>query len=155
MSTVVGIDLGDRSIGVALGDRGSHVVMPLVTLRRSTPERDATSIGRICREQTVEHIVVGLPLHLDGRDGEQAQRTRDWAAAVAPLLTVPLTFRDERLTSEQARSRMGRPPRGRSGGPPSPATLRAWRARIDREAAAAILQAEFDSQPRDRQEPSA
>ncbi len=146
VSVLLGIDLGDRRIGVAAGDSESGVVTPLLTLRRGTPERDATAIGRICDERGASGLVVGLPLHGDGSESEQSERTRAWVASVRPFLAQPLSFRDERFTSQAAEARMGRPPRGRSGGPPSARTMRAWRARIDREAAAAIVQAELDAQ---------
>lgn len=145
MSVLLGIDLGERRIGIACGDTTSGGVLPLLTLRRSTPRQDAAAISRLCAERRVEAVVVGLPLHLDGTESEQSRRTREWVAAVHPRLTVPLTFRDERLTSQSAQDRMGRPPRGRSGGPPSPAARRAWRARVDREAAASIVQGELDA----------
>lgn len=145
MSVLLGIDLGDRRIGVACGDTATGVVSPLLTLRRGTPLQDAATIARICEERRADTLVVGLPLHLDGSEGEQARRTRAWAAAVDPLLRVPLTFRDERLTSHSAEARLGRAPRGRAGGPPSSTARRARRARIDREAAALIIQSELDA----------
>ena len=145
MSLLLGIDLGDRRIGVAAGDTANGAVTPLQTLRRGTPESDAAIIRRLCDERGASAIVVGLPLHLDGSEGEQAQRTRAWVEAVAPALDVPVRFRDERHSSQAARARMGRQPRGRSGAAPSPTARRVWRARIDREAAAAIIQAELDA----------
>lgn len=145
VSAILGIDLGERRIGIATGDRRTGQVTTLTTLRRGTPERDAAAIGRLCDEHAIAAIVIGLPLHLDGSEGEQALQTRAWANSIGPLLARPLSFRDERLTSEAAERRMGRPPRGRSGGPPSPAARRAWRARVDREAAAEIVQAELDA----------
>jgi putative Holliday junction resolvase len=145
VTVLLGIDLGDRRIGVASGDTSTGTVRPLLTLRRGEPRRDAEAIARICRERGAEGVVVGLPWHLDGRDSEQAQRTRAWARAIEPSLPVPLSFRDERRSSQAAEARMGRAPRGRSGGPPSAAARKAWRARIDREAAAAIVQSELDA----------
>ena len=70
------------------------------------------------------------------------------AAAVGPALGLPVTWQDERYTSVSAEARIGRPGRGRAGGPPSSARLRGWRARIDREAATAILQSALDAQRR-------
>jgi putative holliday junction resolvase len=145
VSVLLGIDLGERRIGVASGDTASGGVQPLLTLRRSTPRQDAAAISRLCAERRVEAVVVGLPLHLDGTESEQSRRTREWAADVCPHLPVPLTFRDERLTSQAAEDRMGHAPRGRSGGPPSATARRAWRARVDREAAAMIVQGELDA----------
>jgi len=145
MTVLLGIDLGDRRIGVAAGDTGSGAVKPLLTLRRGTPAQDAEAIGRIVRERGVEGLVVGLPLHEDGRESEQSRRTRAWVDEVGQLVSVPLTLRDERHTSQAAERRMGHAPRGRSGGAPSATARSAWRARLDREAAADILQREIDA----------
>ena len=136
MTILLGIDLGDRRIGIAIGDSASGSVAPLATLRRGSPEEDATTIGRIGAEHAADGLVLGLPLHADGSESEQARRTREWAAAVKPIIGLPLRFRDERLTSQVAESRLGRAPRGRSGGPPSATQRRARRARVDQEAAA-------------------
>jgi putative holliday junction resolvase len=146
VSVLLGIDLGERRIGVAWADTGSGAVQPLLTLRRGSAAHDAAVIERLCAERGAEAVVVGLPLHLDGRESEQARRTRDWVAAVEAHLSVPLRLRDERLSSADAEAAMGRPPRGHAGGPPSAAARQAWRARVDREAAARILMGELDSQ---------
>jgi putative holliday junction resolvase len=148
VSALLGIDLGDRRIGVAAGDTASGSVTPLLTIRRGSPTQDAQALARICAERRAEAIVVGLPLHMDGSESEQSERTRAWVAAVTALIDVPVTLRDERLSSQSAQDRMGHPPRGRSGGAPSAAARRGWRARIDREAAAAILQRELDARAR-------
>ncbi len=145
MTVLLGIDLGDRRIGVAAGDTRTGAVKPLLTLRRGTPAQDAESISRITRERRVDELVVGLPLHADGRESEQSQRTRAWADEVGQLVGLPVTLRDERLTSQSAEARLGRAPRGRSGGAPSARARNARRARIDREAAADILQREIDA----------
>ena len=145
MTVLLGIDLGDRRIGVATADTATGSVKPLLTLRRGTPAQDAGSIARISRERGAEALVVGLPLHADGRESEQSERTRAWVDEITPLVGMPVTLQDERRTSQSAESRMGRPPRGRSGGAPSAGARNAWRARIDREAAADILQRELDA----------
>jgi putative Holliday junction resolvase len=142
---ILGIDLGERRIGIATGERATGRVAALATLRRTTPERDARSLRRLIEERRITDVVVGLPLHLDGREGEQARRTREWVELVGPALDRPISFRDERLTSEFAEVRLGAPRRGRSGGPPSPTARSARRARVDREAAASIVQAELDA----------
>jgi putative Holliday junction resolvase len=145
VTVLLGIDLGERRIGIAAGDTATGIVEPLVTLRRASPEQDALTIGRLCRERHAEAVVVGLPLHLDGSESEQSARTRAWVEAVEPSLGLPVSLRDERLTSEAAERRLGRVPRGRSGAPPSARAREARRARVDREAAASILQRELDA----------
>ena len=145
MTVLLGVDLGDRRIGIAVGDSTSGSVRPVATLMRGTADQDAAAIGRLCTERGAEALVVGLPLHADGSESEQSRQTREWAAAVQPRIGLPLGFRDERLTSQAAEARLGRAPRGRAGGPPSATARRARRARLDREAAALIVQAELDA----------
>lgn len=141
----LGIDLGERRIGVAVADAGGSA-RPHVTLRRArTVTGDAQAIRRLCDELAVVELVVGLPLDVSGGEGEQARSTRTWAEALAPLVGRPVTLRDERYTSHLAEQRLGPPPRGRSGGPPTPTQRDRYRARVDREAAAVILQDELDA----------
>ena len=143
---VLGIDLGERRIGVALGEVQTRSALPLATLSRArSVEEDARVVARLAAEQRVDALVVGLPLNADGSEGPQAARTREWAVAVAAATGLPLRFRDERLTSVRAEQRVGGPVRGRSGGPPSARQRDAHRARIDREAAVLILQDELDA----------
>ncbi len=145
MTRLLGVDLGSRRIGLALGDTLAQTVVPLATISRSTPERDARTLATVAAEQRVDELVVGLPLNMDGSEGPQASTTREWALAVADLCGLPVAWRDERLTTEDAIARVGHGARGRSGGPPSAAARRSHRARLDRLAAAAIVQAEMDS----------
>lgn len=144
MTRLLGIDLGERRIGIAIADTETGEIRPLTTLHRATPTRDGASVAGLTEEQHVDEIVIGLPLMLDGTSGEQAQRTREWAAAALADFALPVRWRDERLTTERAIGRVGKPQRGPSGGPPSASARRAYRARLDREAAAFILQAELD-----------
>jgi putative Holliday junction resolvase len=102
-------------------------------------------VARLAAERGADGLVVGMPLNADGSEGPQAARTREWAVAVAAATGLPLRFRDERFTSMRAEQRIGGPARGRSGGPPSAAQRDAHRARIDREAAALILQDDLDA----------
>ncbi len=145
---VLGIDLGERRIGVAVGDLDARIATPLTTLSRAKSiEADALVISRLASEQRAGGLVVGLPLDMSGEEGMQAIRTREWAAAVAGATGLPVRFRDERLSSERAEHRIGAPTRGRSGGPPTAAQRDDRRARIDREAATVILQDELDAMP--------
>jgi len=146
MSRVLGVDLGAKRIGLAVADAGIGIARPLSTVNRgATLEADAEAIGRVCREQGVTELVVGLPVEARGNEGEMAAAARAWAAALSASLGLPVTMRDERLSSFEAEQRLGRMKRGRSGGPPSRTQRNAFRARIDREAASVILQDELDA----------
>jgi putative Holliday junction resolvase len=143
--TLLGVDLGERRIGLAVADPATRAVRPLRTIARRDPAGDIAVLRALVAEHHIDGLVVGLPLHADGSEGDQAARTRAWAATVAPILDLPVTWQDERLTSVAAEGRIGGPGRGRDGGPPSASRLRQWRARVDREAASAILQAALDA----------
>jgi putative Holliday junction resolvase len=145
MSRLLGIDLGERRIGVAVAD-ADGMATPLTTLRRNLdPAVDAEALGRLANEQGATEIIVGLPFDASGVEGTQAAITRAWVDAVRPMLNAKVGYRDERLTSHLAEQRLGPMKRGRSGGPPSRTQRDAHRARVDREAAAIILQDELDA----------
>ena len=146
MSHLLGIDLGERRIGIALAESDGPA-LPLVTLRRKRDAAaDAAAIERLATEHEVTELIVGLPLEAHGQAGSQAAITTAWVEAIrAHLGELPIGFRDERLSSHLAEQRLGPMKRGRSGGPPSAAQREAYRARVDREAAAIILQDELDA----------
>ena len=145
MTRLLGIDLGTKRIGLALGDTVTGSVVPLATIRRGEVARDARTIMRIGAEQRIDELVVGLPLNMDGSEGAQAANTRQWALAIAQTCPLPLSWRDERRTTEDALERIGPPARGKSGGPPSHEARRSYRARLDQLAASAIVQSEIDA----------
>lgn len=146
MTRLLGIDLGERRIGIALADGDGSPARPHSTLRRAANhDLDAAALGALIAVHQVGELVVGLPLEASGSEGSQSAITRTWAAAIAERLELPLTFRDERLTSHLAEDRLGPMKRGRSGGPPSKTQRDAYRARVDREAASIILQDELDA----------
>ena len=146
--TILGVDLGERRIGLAIAEPDGLAARPLTTISRArslAPADDAATLARIAREQRVGELVVGLPLEASGAHGPMAEAAATWANAVAERLGLPVTMRDERLSSHLAESRLGPMPRGRSGGPPSRTQRDRYRERVDREAAAIILQDELDA----------
>ena len=146
VTRILGVDLGSKRIGLAVADAGIGIARPLATINRgATLDDDVETLGRVCREQDVAELVIGLPVEAAGGEGTMAAAAREWAAAIGERLALPVTLRDERLSSFEAERRLGRMPRGRSGGPPSRTQRNAYRARIDREAASVILQDELDA----------
>jgi putative Holliday junction resolvase len=99
------VDPGKRRLGVALSDElgWAH---PLVTLERRGNRRDIEAIGRLAKEHGVEGIVVGLPLNLDGSEGEAARGARRLAAEIEKALALPVRLQDERLSSFEAEGRL-------------------------------------------------
>ena len=124
---LLGIDLGERRIGIAIADGPDVGARPLVTLPRGRSiEADVASLTELIARHAIDELVVGLPLEAAGHEGPQAASTRAWVDALQGRLAerVAITLRDERLTSHLAESRLGPMPRGRSGGPPIEATAR-------------------------------
>ncbi len=157
MSAIVGLDLGERRIGVAIADTDGDAARPLTTLRRGrTIAADAAAIRELLTRHGASELVVGLPLEAAGHEGAQAALTREWVRGVEPLLDegTGIAFQDERLTSHLAEERLGPMKRGRSGGPPSATQRDAYRARVDREAAAIILQDALDQRRVSRTSPA-
>jgi putative Holliday junction resolvase len=142
---LLGIDLGERRIGLAIAEGDGSPARPLDTIRRRRDGAgDADSLAAVVERHAIDELVVGLPLHAHGDEGAQATITRTWAEEMSAALGVPVVMRDERLSSHRAEQRVGPMKRGRSGGPPTPTQREAYRSRIDREAAAIILQDELE-----------
>jgi len=96
---VMGLDIGDRRIGVALSDPGARIAQPYATIDRNK-ENAIERLQSIVKENDVGVIVVGLPLNMNGSEGIQAERTRAFVNELREAIPdVDLTFRDERLTS--------------------------------------------------------
>jgi putative Holliday junction resolvase len=141
---LLGIDLGTRRVGLAVAEEGDLGARPLATLaRRRSIAADVEALARIVAANRIDEVVVGLPLDMSGVEGAKAAEAREWALAVAQQTGLPVRLRDERLSSHVAESRVGTPGRGRAGGPPGPVRRAAHRARIDRAAAAVILEDEL------------
>ena len=99
----MGLDVGDKRIGIALTDELGLTVQPLMTLARTGSRREAIrSIVRLARRHAVTAIVVGLPLHASGQLSPQAEKTQAFAAELGEFSGLPIHLLDERHTSGQA-----------------------------------------------------
>jgi putative Holliday junction resolvase len=96
---LLGLDLGEKMIGLALSDTSRSIATPMETLRRSKFNADAEKIEKIVAQQGVGAIVIGLPLNMDGSDGPSAQSARAFGRNLAARLTAPIVFWDERLST--------------------------------------------------------
>lgn len=102
MSVLLGLDVGDVRIGVALSDALGSSAHPLCTLTRTNRQRDITAIGDLVSIHKVERIIVGLPISLDGTIGTQAEKVQSFGDRLAKALEIPVEFRDERFTTTEA-----------------------------------------------------
>jgi len=96
---LLGVDLGEKTIGLALSDVGRSIATPLETIRRSKFTPDAERIRALAARFEVGAIVVGLPLNMDGSEGPRAQATRAFVRNLARLIGLPIVFWDERLST--------------------------------------------------------
>ncbi|HEX9435737.1 MAG TPA: Holliday junction resolvase RuvX [Candidatus Limnocylindria bacterium] len=101
LSRYLALDVGDRRIGLAVGDEGGGIARPLRTLRRRSLQADVAAIGDVAHREEVSALLIGLPLTLRGEEGPQAARVRRFADACAPL-GLPVALHDERFTTTEA-----------------------------------------------------
>jgi len=99
----LGLDVGNRRIGVAVSDELGLTAQPVLTLvRKSSRKEDLRSLARLCRRFSVSGVVVGNPLHLDGSSSAQSDKTRAFSAELGELTGLPVHLWDERLTTHEA-----------------------------------------------------
>jgi len=131
---VLGLDLGDARIGVAISDDRRRIAVPLGTVRTGAPA-DVKAIADLVHGHDVTLVVIGHPLHLSGEAGERAHHAERFAEALDAFLDVPVLLQDERLSSIEADRAL------REAG----ASGRERRRTVDRSAATVILQAWLDA----------
>jgi len=140
---VLGIDFGERRVGLAISDESATLARPLRTVPRGASDSQlvadlASEIDRLNRQDGVDSIVLGLPLRLDGTATDLTGRVRALARALADRTGMPVVLQDERLTSHEADERLAFGERD-------------WRKRkrkLDAAAAAVILQDYLDERRR-------
>jgi putative holliday junction resolvase len=133
-TTLVGIDLGTKTIGVALSDIGLSFASPKHVIARKKFTQDAESLLDYAKTQNAAAFIIGLPLNMDGSEGPRAQATRAFVRNMDKLTALPFIFWDERLSTVAAERSMIEMDMSRS--------KRAER--IDAAAAAYILQGALD-----------
>lgn len=99
---LLGLDYGSHRIGVSVSDPLGLIAQPLPAIRRRGDKRDIETIGALVREFSVEAVVLGLPLMLDGTEGVQAKRARDFGGKLGVAIGVAVEHWDERMTTVQA-----------------------------------------------------
>lgn len=102
MSALIGLDLGTKTIGVAVSDLGRSVASPLTTLRRRKFGEDAEALLALIAERSIGGLVLGLPRNMDGSEGPRCQSTRAFARNLSTRTRIPITFWDERLSTVAA-----------------------------------------------------
>lgn len=132
--TLAGLDLGDKTIGVAVSDRGLSFAHPRPVIMRKKFTLDAAALIALLQKENVGAVVIGLPVNMDGSEGPRAQKSRAFVRNMASLTDLPFAFWDERLSTvaaERALLEMD-------------VSRRKRETRIDSAAAAFILQGVLD-----------
>jgi putative Holliday junction resolvase len=96
---LIGLDVGTKTIGVAVSDRSRRIASPRETIRRTRFGPDAARLLEIARADNAAGVVIGLPISMDGSEGPRAQSTRAFARNLAGLTELPIAFWDERLST--------------------------------------------------------
>ena len=135
MGRLLGLDVGERRIGVALSDPTGSLASPLMALDRRAKRRDMAAVLDLAKQHGVEGIVVGLPISLDRRLHAQGQAVQAFARALSKASPVPVETWDERFSTAEAEQMLRE-----AGREPS-----RDRGRVDATAAAVILQRYLDA----------
>ncbi|MAB13935.1 MAG: Holliday junction resolvase RuvX [Parvibaculum sp.] len=133
-SRLMGLDLGTKTIGLALSDVSLFVASPLETIKRTKFTADAERLLALATQYEVVALVVGLPLNMDGTEGPRCQSTRAFVRNLEKLTELPVVFQDERMSTQAVTRTLLEAD-----------TSRARRAElVDKMAAAHILQGALD-----------
>nr|WP_221247714.1 Holliday junction resolvase RuvX [Brevundimonas basaltis] len=95
----LGLDLGEKTIGVAASDATRMIASPLVLIRKTKFTQDAEAVLKLMDGRNASALIIGLPLNMDGSEGPRAQSCRAFARNLQRLRTVPVAFQDERLST--------------------------------------------------------
>lgn len=142
--SALGLDVGNKRLGVAGCDGTGLIATGLTTINRTSFAKDIAQLRQIVEEREVEILVIGLPYSLDGSIGMQAQKVQKFADKIASILKLPIEYVDERLTSVEAENQLKTQKRFSTRD----------KGAIDKRAAAIILQQWLDLRRRQNQMPN-
>lgn len=146
---VLGLDWGGRRIGTAVSDERGVIAFPLGFVQRSSPKKDLAALKDLIAEHAVERVVVGLPIHMDGRRGPEADEAVKFALELSQATGLEVETLDERWTSLEAERSLRESVTGRGR---SRRREKQRRDRVDSTAAAIILRtylARLNARPSD------
>lgn len=132
---LLGVDFGVKRVGLSLSDPDRKIAFPLTTLERRTLEQDAVFFRKVVADEGIGQLVVGLPVHLDGREGQKAAEARTFGQWLGEVTSLPIVYWDERFTTVEAEAALW------SAG----LTHKKRKQRRDRVAAQILLQAYLDA----------
>lgn len=134
----MGLDVGTKTVGVAVADELGFTAQPITVVRRSNLKADLAELIRLAADRSVDRFVLGLPLNMDGSEGPRALATRKFGDALAKASNLLIIYQDERLTTVAAERSLLE----------ADVSRQKRREVIDQVAASLILQGWLDAQPR-------
>ncbi len=134
----MGLDVGTKTVGVAVADELGFTAQPITVVRRSNLKADLAELIRLAADRAVDRFVLGLPLNMDGTEGPRARATRKFGDALAKASNLLIIYQDERLTTVAAERSLLE----------ADVSRQKRREVIDQVAASLILQGWLDVQPR-------
>lgn len=134
----MGLDVGTKTVGVAVADELGITAQPITVVRRSNLKADLAELIRLAADRSVDRFIVGLPLNMDGSEGPRALATRKFGDALAKASNLLIIYQDERLTTVAAERSLLE----------ADVSRQKRREVIDQVAASLILQGWLDAQPR-------
>lgn len=143
---VLGIDLGSRRIGLAISDPDGKLAFPAGVIESRGRKRDLAALRALVRQRSIARVVVGVPLHMSGRRGPEAEAAIGFAADLARATGVPVDTLDERWTSLEAERMLRATERGRRA-------VKARAGAVDESAAAILLRTYLDLQSGEARRP--
>lgn len=96
---LIGLDLGTKTIGIAVSDQTQAIATGIKTIKRTKFQQDVNLIKAFIEHREIQGIILGLPKNMDGTEGPRCQSTRAFAKNLSPVITIPITFWDERLST--------------------------------------------------------
>jgi putative Holliday junction resolvase len=98
--TLLGLDFGDKTIGIAVSDKSKTIATPIITIKRKGISKDIIKLLSILEEYDVGGIILGLPLNLDGSENKSTEKVRKFAQEIKKYKDIKITFNDERYSSD-------------------------------------------------------
>lgn len=98
----MGLDVGSKTVGVAVTDELGLTAQPITVIRRKNLKADLAELLRLATDRDVDRFVIGLPLNMDGSEGPRAEATRKFGDALGNVSALPIVYQDERLTTVAA-----------------------------------------------------
>ena len=98
--TLLGLDFGDKTIGIAVSDKSKTIATPIITIKRKGILKDIEKLLSILEEYNVGGIILGLPLSLDGNENERTEKVRKFAQELKKCKDIKIAFQDERYSSD-------------------------------------------------------